>query len=284
MPRWMVKALAVIPALAVSTVVTSMVGATLPPVAGLALFVGGLVTGVLLLAGVGEPAAARVLLASRPARAEELDMLAGALTVLCRAQLGPPVIRLRVRPGEHSIAAGGFGRRTVVVSAGLVDAVEDGRLPQDHSGTPPQLWRGGWVRSGPVRLWSLPGRVTGAWPGGGLGGAPAAYDVSGMAPPRHRPSDRRGAGGATAPGLAGGHDRRHRRGQLRDAGPGAALAPPLDRGGRCRSPRGRPRRAAGSLPAPLSAHASSAGSSANPRGAHPGRATVGPRALSEVTG
>ena len=67
MVRWMVKASAVIPALAVSTVVTSMVGATLPPVAGLALFVGGLVTGVLLLAGVGEPAAARVLLASRPA-------------------------------------------------------------------------------------------------------------------------------------------------------------------------------------------------------------------------
>ena len=99
MPRWMVKALAVIPALAVSTVVTSMVGATLPPLAGSILFVGGLVVGALLVAGAGESAAARVLLASRPARAEELDMLAGALTVLCRAQLGPPVIRLRVRPG-----------------------------------------------------------------------------------------------------------------------------------------------------------------------------------------
>ena len=167
MPRWMVKALAVTPALAVSTVVTSMVGATLPPVAGFALFVGGLVTGVLLLAGVGEPAAARVLLASRPARAEELDMLAGALTVLCRAQLGPPVIRLRVRPGEHSIAAGGFGRRTVVVSAGLVDAVEDGRLPQDqaaaviaHAGA---LVRGGWVSNDPaIGFWSLPWQVIAA--------------------------------------------------------------------------------------------------------------------------
>ena len=72
MPRWMVKALAVTPALAVSTVVTSMVGATLPPLAGSILFVGGLVVGVLLVAGAGESAAARVLLASRPARAEEL--------------------------------------------------------------------------------------------------------------------------------------------------------------------------------------------------------------------
>ena len=167
MPRWMVKALAVIPALAVSTVVTSMVGATLPPVAGLALFVGGMVTGVLLLAGVGEPAAARVLLASRPARAEELDMLAGALTVLCRAQLGPPVIRLRVRPGEHSIAAGGFGRRTVVVSAGLLDAVEDGRLPQDQAAAviahAAALARGGWVRNDPVLgFWSLPWQVIAA--------------------------------------------------------------------------------------------------------------------------
>ena len=161
MPRWMVKALAVTPALAVSTVVTSMVGATLPPLAGSILFVGGLVVGALLVAGAGESAAARVLLASRPARAEELDMLAGALTVLCRAQLGPPVIRLRVRPGEHAIAAGGFGRRTVVVSGGLLDAVEGGHLPQDqaaaviaHAGA---LVRGGWVRNDPaIGFWSLP--------------------------------------------------------------------------------------------------------------------------------
>ncbi|MCO5303791.1 MAG: hypothetical protein M9923_11375 [Phycicoccus sp.] len=155
------------PALVISTVVTSMVGATLPPLAGSMLFVGGLLVGVLLVAGVGESAAARVLLASRPARAEELALLAGVLTVLCRAQLGPPVIRLRVRPGEHAIAAGGFGRRSVVVSGGLLDAVEGGRLPQDqaaaviaHAGA---LVRGGWVRNDPaIGFWSLPWQLIAA--------------------------------------------------------------------------------------------------------------------------
>ena len=161
MPRWMVKALAVTPALVISTVVTSMVGARLPPLAGSMLFVGGLVVGVLLVAGAGESAAARVLLASRPARAEELDLLAGALTVLCRAQLGPPVIRLRVRPGEHAIAAGGFGRRTVVVSGGLLDAVEGGHLPQVQAAAviahASALACGGWVRNDPaIGFWSLP--------------------------------------------------------------------------------------------------------------------------------
>lgn len=167
MPRWMVKALAVTPGLVISTVVTSMVGATLPALAGAILFVGGLAVGVLLGAGAGESAAARVLLASRPARAEELDLLAGALTLLCRAQLGPPLIRLRVRPGEHAVAAGGFGRRTVVVSAGLLDAVERGHLSQDQAAAviahAAALARGGWVRNDPViGFWSLPWQIIAA--------------------------------------------------------------------------------------------------------------------------
>ena len=167
MPRWMVKALAVTPGLVISTVVTSMVGATLPALAGAILFVGGLAVGVLLGAGAGESAAARVLLASRPARAEELDLLAGALTLLCRAQLGPPLIRLRVRPGEHAVAAGGFGRRTVVVSAGLLDAVERGYLSQDQAAAviahAAALARGGWVRNDPViGFWSLPWQIIAA--------------------------------------------------------------------------------------------------------------------------
>lgn len=167
MPRWMVKALAVTPGLVISTVVTSMVGATLPALAGAILFVGGLAVGVLLGAGAGESAAARVLLASRPARAEELDLLAGALTLLCRAQLGPPLIRLRVRPGEHAVAAGGFGRRTVVVSAGLLDAVERGHLSQDQAAAviahAAALARGGWVRNDPViGFWSLPWQMIAA--------------------------------------------------------------------------------------------------------------------------
>lgn len=49
--RWASKALAVAPALVVSTVVTSMVGSVLAPPAGAALFVGGLLVAVVLLFG-----------------------------------------------------------------------------------------------------------------------------------------------------------------------------------------------------------------------------------------
>ena len=161
MARWMTKALAVTPGLLISTAVTSMVGAVLPPPAGLLLFVGGLLGALVLLTGSAEGAAARVLLFSRPARPPELDTLAGALTLLCRAGLGPPVVQLRVRVGEVSIAAAGMGRRTVVVSAGLLDAVEDGSLPQAQAAAviahAAGLTRGGFVRQDPViGFWTLP--------------------------------------------------------------------------------------------------------------------------------
>ena len=71
MARWMTKALAVTPGLLISTAVTSMVGAVLPPPAGLLLFVGGLLGALVLLTGSAEGAAARVLLFSRPARPPE---------------------------------------------------------------------------------------------------------------------------------------------------------------------------------------------------------------------
>lgn len=164
MACWMVKALAVTPGLLISTVVTVMVGMVLPPLAGLVLFVGGLLSAVVLLAGAGEATAARVLLFSRPVRPHELHTLAGALTLLCRAGLGPPVIKLRVRTGEPSISAGGIGRRTVVVSGGLLEAVEDASLPQEQAAAviahAAALTRGRFVRHDPViGFWSLPWQV-----------------------------------------------------------------------------------------------------------------------------
>lgn len=161
MARWGSKALAVAPALVVSTVMTATVGSVLPPPAGLALFVGGLLVAALLLFGRLESVAARLLLVSRPARPQELDDLAPALTLLCRAGLGPPVIDLRVRVGEAAVAAGGMGRRTVVVSRGLLEAVVDGALPQEQAaaviGHAAALMRAGWVRSDAgITFWSLP--------------------------------------------------------------------------------------------------------------------------------
>jgi len=71
------------------------------------------------------------------------------------------LVRLRVRVGEASIGAAGMGRQTVVVSQGLVAAVEDGSLPVDQAAAviahAAGLVRGGWVRHDPVLgFWTLP--------------------------------------------------------------------------------------------------------------------------------
>ncbi len=164
MARWMVKAVAVTPGLIVSTTVTVMVGTALPPAAGTALFFGGLLTATALLLGRGEAAVARVLWSSRPARPAELAVMGPALTLLCRAGWGPPVVELRVRSGKPSIAAGGVGRRTVVLSGGLVEAVAAGTLPQEQAAAviahAAALTQGGWVRADAViAFWSLPRQV-----------------------------------------------------------------------------------------------------------------------------
>ena len=69
MTRWVSKALAVGPGLAVSTAVTVVVGPVLHPVAGAVIFFGGLLTEVLLMF-------------SRPARPEELEVVAPVVTTL----------------------------------------------------------------------------------------------------------------------------------------------------------------------------------------------------------
>ena len=69
MTRWVSKALAVGPGLAVSTAVTVVVGPVLHPVAGAVIFFGGLLTEVLLMV-------------SRPARPEELEVVAPVVTTL----------------------------------------------------------------------------------------------------------------------------------------------------------------------------------------------------------
>lgn len=161
MARWMTKALAVGPAVLFSTITTWLVGAALPPVAGGALFYGGGFTALLLLFGKGEAAAARVLLRSRPLRPAEQQIMAGALTLVCRAGLGPPSILIRVTQRDRSISAGGLGRRAVVVSQGLLDAVEDGTLPSREAAAivahAAGVVRGGWARNdAALALWTVP--------------------------------------------------------------------------------------------------------------------------------
>lgn len=171
MPRWVSKALAVGPGLLVSTVLSWMVGAVLPPAAGLALFVGGLAMMVLLLCGRGESAVARVLYRAHPLTQSERAMLAPAVTLLCRNALGPPLVRLWICSGDTHIAAQPAGRHTVLIAQGVLDAVEDGQLTQGMAvaiiGHPAALVRDGWTRNDlAITFWSLPWLALKALAGG----------------------------------------------------------------------------------------------------------------------
>ncbi|NMM24508.1 MAG: hypothetical protein HHJ11_13650 [Phycicoccus sp.] len=128
MPVWVIKALAVGPGMVVSVVVMALtlVAAPTPAAAGVALALAG----VLAAAGLGatEGPAASVLLGARRLRPSERDKLAAVLTQLCTAQLGPPLVEVGVKR-SRAIGAIGAGRRTVVVSTGLIEAVVLGDLP-----------------------------------------------------------------------------------------------------------------------------------------------------------
>ncbi|HYN64420.1 MAG TPA: hypothetical protein VES36_07445, partial [Candidatus Limnocylindrales bacterium] len=121
------------PALFVSTVVTCMVGALLPSLAGLALFGGGLALTIVLCMGGLERPAVRLMSRARGLSDAEAGALAPAIVFLCRRSLGPPAVELYARDGEVGISAFTAGRHSVVVSAGLLHAVQLGQLPADQA-------------------------------------------------------------------------------------------------------------------------------------------------------
>jgi len=129
----MSQALARAPGLFVSTVLTCMVGALLPPLPALTLFVGGLALTVVLYAGGLERPAVRLLGRARVLSEAEAAALAPPIALLCQKGLGPPAIELYARDGELGISAGAAGRRSVVVSAGLLQAAQLGQLPADQA-------------------------------------------------------------------------------------------------------------------------------------------------------
>jgi hypothetical protein len=129
----MSQALARSPSLVVSTVLTCMVGALLPPLPGLTLFVGGLALTVVLCAGGLERPAVRLMGHGRVLHEVEAAALAPAIALLCQKGLGPPVVDLYARDGEVGISAGAAGRCSVVVSAALLQAAQVGQLPPDQA-------------------------------------------------------------------------------------------------------------------------------------------------------
>src|ERR1035437_5503944 len=129
----MSQALARSPGLVVSTVLTCMVGALLPPLPGLTLFAGGLTLTAVLCAGGLEPPAVRLLGHARVLSEAEAAALAPAIALLCQRGLAPPAVELYARDGEVGISAGAAGRHSVVVSSGLLQAAQLGQLPADQA-------------------------------------------------------------------------------------------------------------------------------------------------------
>lgn len=100
----MSQALARSPGLLVSTVLSCMVGAVLPPLPALTLFVGGLALMVVLCAGGLERPAVRLLCHARAFSEAEAVALAPSIALLCQKSIGPPVVELYARDGEGGSA------------------------------------------------------------------------------------------------------------------------------------------------------------------------------------
>ncbi len=162
MRRPLRKVLAVSPGVLFSVAVASVVLPALPDVVAAALFYGGVVVGSLSITGAGERATAALVLRAHSLAPEQQETLASTLTLVCRAGLGPPLVEVRIRRSAGPPAACAFGRRTVVVTSGLIDALEDGDMTADeaaavivHAST---LVRTGLVRFDPLlTLSSAPG-------------------------------------------------------------------------------------------------------------------------------
>ena len=161
MPVWVAKALAVGPGVVVSAVVVALTLAAAPgPIAaGAALVLAGVV------AAAGHPSwegqVAAILLGARRLRPSERDDLAAVLTQLCRAGLGPPLIDVRVKR-SRAIGAMGSGRRTVIVSTGLIEAVALGDL-SSHQAAAVVAHSAVLVREGPTRADLIIGCVSAPW-------------------------------------------------------------------------------------------------------------------------
>ena len=140
-----------------------MVGAGTVALGGWALPVTAVVLAVtvLLAAGVGERVVFRVLDRSRPPTPAEAAVLAPATAAACAVSLGPPVVSLRVLPGDARILARAAGRDTVGVPRGLVEAVYSGRVTPQQAAAgichAAAVARAGVARSRPALLvWCLP--------------------------------------------------------------------------------------------------------------------------------
>jgi hypothetical protein len=155
------KARAVSVPILASTVVTCSIGALLPPVPGLVMFMLGLVIAFALRVDRVEPLVVRLIYGGTPLTAADQHVLGPVLTALGCHGLGPPVIQVRVRPGSPSDGVITVGRRSVLISRGLIAAISSGEVGVERAAMllahAAGLVRGGATRGDLFnRFWTLP--------------------------------------------------------------------------------------------------------------------------------
>lgn len=125
------RAVPALAALTISTVLVVIVGAVLPGLIALPIFVAGVVVVVVLLCGRTEATAAQVLAGAREPHGYEVASLKPVFAVLCEHGVAGDVdVRVSDAGGVY---AARFGRHTLIVSAGLVRAVRTGGFCDEHA-------------------------------------------------------------------------------------------------------------------------------------------------------
>ncbi len=107
--------------------------AALPSMAGVAVLLGATVVIVVLAAGRWEVPATRVLTAAREPRPEELAVLGPAVRLLTVAGLLGSPVEVLILGHHEGVWVRAAGRRTVLVSRGMVGAAAPGGLPAQES-------------------------------------------------------------------------------------------------------------------------------------------------------
>mgnify|MGYP001349767671 CR=1 FL=1 len=155
------KARAVSVPILASTVMTCSIGALLPPVPGFVMLTLGLVIAFALRVDRLEPVVVCLVYGGTPLAAEDHRALGPALAVLSSHGLGPPRVRFWVRHGSATDGVITVGRRSVLVSRGLIAAISSGELNVERAAMllapAAGLVRGGATRGDLfIRFWTLP--------------------------------------------------------------------------------------------------------------------------------
>jgi len=147
-----------------SSLLVLVIAPALPDWAGIGLFYGGLAVAVLLVLGVGESLAVRVLFNARQLTQVERTGMAGVVAGLCRLELGPPIVDLYVARRRGAPAASAHGRRSIVMAPEFVNGILAGHLPRREQvavlAHASLVTRSGLVRhDAAIVFWSTPWRV-----------------------------------------------------------------------------------------------------------------------------